>query len=47
MFEDLFSRGGQWTWVAFAWAQLFVTYGGYQLYLRRRTKKLERAGAEA
>lgn len=32
---------GHWHWVALAWAQLFVTYGGYGLYLRRRRKKLE------
>ncbi len=32
---------GPWAWVALAWAQLFVTYGGYQLYLRRRIKRLE------
>ncbi len=43
MSEGLFGSWGPWAWVALAWAQLFVTYGGYQLYLRRRAKKLEDA----
>ena len=32
---------GPWVWVALAWAQLLITYGGYQLYISRRLKKLE------
>lgn len=41
MFDAWFDSWGPWAWVAFAWAQLFITYGGYQLYLWRRLKKLE------
>ncbi len=42
MFEALnVASWGHWHWVALAWAQLFVTYGGYQFYLRRRLKRLE------
>jgi hypothetical protein len=37
----MFEAWGPWAWVAFAWAQLFITYGGYGFYLRRRLKKLE------
>jgi hypothetical protein len=36
-----FDSWGPWAWVGFAWAQLLFTYGGYQLYLWRRVKKLE------
>ncbi len=39
----MFDALGPWAWVAFAWTQLLVTYGGYQLYLRRRAKRLEEA----
>ena len=39
--SDLFNSWGPWAWVALAWAQLFITYGGYQLYLRRRVGGLE------
>lgn len=35
----MFDSWGHWAWVALAWAQLFVTYGGYLLYLRRRAKR--------
>ena len=38
MFDSL----GTWGWVAFAWAQLFVAYGGYLGYLRWRERRLER-----
>lgn len=36
----MFEAWGPWAWVAFAWAQLLVTYGGYTLYLRQRAKRL-------
>jgi hypothetical protein len=41
MFDAFFDSWGHWAWVTFAWVQLLVTYGGYQLYLRRRQKRLE------
>ena len=43
MFSAVFNADawGPWVWVALAWAQLFVTYGGYGLYLRRRQKRVE------
>jgi len=37
----MFESWGQWGWVALAWAQLVLFYGGYQLYLSRRLKRLE------
>ena len=37
MFDDL----NPWTWVAVAWLELLVAYGGYLLYLRGRAKRLE------
>ena len=37
MFENL----SNWTWVAIAWLQLLVAYGGYLLYLRNRARRLE------
>ena len=30
---------GPWVWVGLAWAQLLITYGGYQIYISRRLKK--------
>jgi hypothetical protein len=30
----------QWTWVAIAWLELVVAYGGYLLYLGWRRRKL-------
>ena len=38
---------GPWVWVGLAWTQLLVTYGGYQLYLSRRLKKLEERPSNA
>ena len=35
----MFDSWGHWAWVALAWAQLLVTYGGYMVYLNRRAKR--------
>ncbi|HEX7005257.1 MAG TPA: hypothetical protein VF168_13820 [Trueperaceae bacterium] len=37
MFDDL----NEWTWIAVAWLELVIAYGGYLLYLRSRSKRLE------
>ena len=37
----MFDNWGDWTWVAVAWLQLVVAYGGYLLYLRSRARRLE------
>lgn len=42
MFENL----SAWQWVALAWIQLAIAYGGYLLYLRGRRRRLERERAE-
>lgn len=42
VFDDL----TQWQWVALAWLQLAVVYGGYLLYLALRRRRLERERAE-
>lgn len=42
----MFDSWNQWTWVAIAWLQLVVAYGGYLAYLdwrRRRLLRDERA----
>lgn len=37
MFDNL----PQWAWVAAAWSQLVIAYGGYLYYLNRRYRRLE------
>jgi hypothetical protein len=39
MFENL----NPWAWVAFAWLELVIAYGGYFLYLQGRARRLEEA----
>ena len=36
MFDEL----SPWTWVAAAWAQLAIAYGGYFWYLRGRAERV-------
>ena len=36
------SKSAAWLWVALAWAELVVAYGGYLLYLRWRARRRER-----
>ncbi len=38
MFDDL----SPWTWVAAAWLQLLIAYGGYLAYLRGRAERVRR-----
>lgn len=37
----MFEGWSQWAWVAVAWLELVVAYGGYLLYLRGKAKRLE------
>lgn len=39
----MFDGWSNWTWVAVAWLELVVAYGGYAIYLRWRAR---RAGHE-
>lgn len=41
MFDNL----PAWTWIAFAWSQLVIAYGGYLVYLAWRARKAK-AGDE-
>jgi hypothetical protein len=36
----VFDAWSQWTWVAVAWLELVLAYGGYLLYLGWRRRKL-------
>ncbi|MDE0529024.1 MAG: hypothetical protein OXH85_10115 [Truepera sp.] len=36
------SKSAAWLWVALAWVELVVAYGGYLLYLRLRGRRRER-----
>lgn len=36
----MFDDWGQWTWVAVAWLELAVAYGGYLIYLRWRAHRV-------
>lgn len=38
----MFDAWGPWAWVAAAWAQLAVAYGGYVIYLGLRRRRLDR-----
>jgi hypothetical protein len=38
----VFDAWNQWTWVAIAWLQLVVAYGGYLAYLDWRRRRLLR-----
>jgi hypothetical protein len=43
----VFEAWSPWTWVAIAWLELVVAYGGYLVYLDRRRRRLlsdDRAG---
>lgn len=40
----MFDNWSQWAWVALAWLELLVAYGGYLFYLRSRGKRLEEEG---
>ncbi|MEX2535319.1 MAG: hypothetical protein WD273_06910 [Trueperaceae bacterium] len=40
----MFDNWGPWAWVATAWLELLLAYGGYLLYLRSRAKRLEDEG---
>lgn len=35
-----------WAWIAAAWLELALAYGGYLVYLRRRRARLERRAEE-
>ncbi len=37
----MFENWSPWAWVAAAYLQLVIAYGGYLLYLRARARKLE------
>lgn len=38
----MFDAWGPWAWVAAAWLELVLAYGGYLVYLRARAARLER-----
>lgn len=38
----MFDAWTPWTWVAVAWLELAVAYGGYLVYLNRRARRAER-----
>jgi hypothetical protein len=37
----MFNAISHWGWVAFAWLELAIAYGGYLLYLNWRAKRLK------
>ena len=37
----MFDTMTQWTWVAIAWSQVLIAYGGYLAYLGWRRRRLE------
>ena len=38
----MFDGWSAWTWVAVAWIELVIAYGGYLIYLRWRQARLSR-----
>ncbi len=36
----MFDSMSQWTWVAIAWSQVLLAYGGYLVYLAWRRRRL-------
>lgn len=42
----MFDNWTAWTWVAAAWIQLVLAYGGYLIYLRWRAARLGREEEE-
>lgn len=42
----MFDSWTAWTWVAVAWIQLVLAYGGYLIYLRWRAARLGREEEE-
>lgn len=43
----MFDAWGPWAWVAAAWLELVVAYGGYLIYLGWRRKRARREEEEA
>lgn len=39
----MFDSWSAWAWIAAAWFELILAYGGYLLYLRWRAKRVEKA----
>lgn len=40
----MFESWNEWTWVAVAWLELVLTYGGYLAYLRWRARRAHAGG---